>query len=141
MKKLISVLISLFFVFSPVLAASDVVVYSNDSGKFGLKDENNNIITEADYKKLIRLGDNAFIALKRSKYGLISKDGTELVKFKYTHAARLLGKYVKFKMSINSTKTRTTNQCSSGCFRYKHTFVKYKKLKYIVAFLHIWRCF
>ncbi len=97
MKKLISVLISLFFVFSPVLAASDVVVYSNDSGKFGLKDENNNIITEADYKKLIRLGDNAFIALKRSKYGLISKDGTELVKFKYTHAARLLGKYVKFK--------------------------------------------
>ena len=97
MKKLISVLISLFFVFSPVLAASDVVVYSNDSGKFGLKDENNNIITEADYKKLIRLGDNAFIALKRSKYGLISEDGTELVKFKYTHAARLLGKYVKFK--------------------------------------------
>ena len=97
MKKLISVLISLFFVFSPVLAASDVVVYSNDSGKFGLKDENNNIITEADYKKLIRLGDNAFIALKRSKYGLISKDGTELVKFKYTPAARLLGKYVKFK--------------------------------------------
>ena len=97
MKKLISVLISLFFVFSPVLAASEVVVYSNDSGKFGLKDENNNIITEADYKKLIRLGDNAFIALKRSKYGLISKDGTELVKFKYTHAARLLGKYVKFK--------------------------------------------
>ena len=97
MKKLISVLISLFFVFSPVLAASDVVVYSNDSGKFGLKNENNNIITEADYKKLIRLGDNAFIALKRSKYGLISKDGTELVKFKYTHAARLLGKYVKFK--------------------------------------------
>lgn len=97
MKKLISVLISLFFVFSPVLAASDVVVYSNDSGKFGLKDENNNIITEADYKKLIRLGDNAFIALKRSKYGLISKDGTELVKLKYTHAARLLGKYAKFK--------------------------------------------
>lgn len=97
MKKLISVLISLFFVFSPVLAASDVVVYSNDSGKFGLKDENDNIITEADYKKLIRLGDNAFIALKRSKYGLISKDGTELVKFKYTHAARLLGKYAKFK--------------------------------------------
>ena len=97
MKKLISVLISLFFVFSPVFAVSDVVVYSNDSGKFGLKDENNNIITEADYKKLIRLGDNAFIALKRSKYGLISKDGTELVKFKYTHAARLLGKYAKFK--------------------------------------------
>ena len=96
MKKLISVLISLFFVFSPVFAVSDVVVYSNDSGKFGLKDENN-IITEADYKKLIRLGDNAFIALKRSKYGLISKDGAELVKFKYTHAARLLGKYAKFK--------------------------------------------
>ena len=96
MKKFLSVLISFFFILSPVIAASDVQIYSDDSGKFGLKSENN-VITEADYKKLIRLGDNAFIAFKRSKYGLISKDGDVLVEFKYTHAARILGKYAKLK--------------------------------------------
>ena len=96
MKKFLSVLISLFFILSPAIAASDVQIYSDDSGKFGLKSENN-VITEADYKKLIRLGDNAFIAFKRSKYGLISKDGDVLVEFKYTHAARILGKYAKLK--------------------------------------------
>ena len=96
MKKFLSVLISFFFILSPVIAASDVQIYSDDSGKFGLKSENN-VITEVDYKKLIRLGDNAFIAFKRSKYGLISKDGDVLVEFKYTHAARILGKYAKLK--------------------------------------------
>ncbi len=96
MKKFISVLISLIVLSSSVFAAGEVTVYS-DSGKFGLQDENNNIITKPVYKKLIRLGDNSFIALKGSRYGIVSKDGTILVNFKYSHAARLLGKYAKFK--------------------------------------------
>ena len=96
MKKFISVLISLIVLSSSVFAAGEVTVYS-DSGKFGLQDENNNIITKPVYKKLIRLGDNSFIALKGSRYGIVSKDGTILVNFKYSHAARLLGKYTKFR--------------------------------------------
>ena len=96
MKKFISVLISLIVLSSSVFAAGEVTVYS-DSGKFGLQDENNNIITKPVYKKLIRLGDNSFIALKGSRYGIVSKDGTILVNFKYSHAARLLGKYAKFR--------------------------------------------
>ncbi len=75
--------------------AAEVSVYSED-GKFGLKDMNNNVIVEPAYKKLIILGDSSYIALKGSKYGLISNTGETILDFKYSHAARILGKFVRF---------------------------------------------
>lgn len=73
---------------------SGVEVYSED-GKFGLKDAEGNIIVEPDYKKMIRLGDSAWIIQKGSKFGLMDYSGNYLIKPKYRHVARIFGKYVK----------------------------------------------
>ena len=94
MKRIILAIFLLSTIIGRV-AASEVSVYSED-GKFGLKDTNNNVIVTPTYKKLIILGDSSYIALKGSKYGLISNTGETILDFKYTHAARILGKFVKF---------------------------------------------
>ena len=73
---------------------SDVVVFSEDN-KFGLKDNNGNIIVEPDYNKLIRLGETSWIVQKKNKFGIMDCDGNFLVKPKFRHAERVLGKYVK----------------------------------------------
>lgn len=71
-------------------------VFSENS-LFGLKDENNNIIVEPQYKKLIRIGESSWIAQhKKMKFGLIDNDGNILVPLKYRHTDRILGKYAKF---------------------------------------------
>lgn len=73
---------------------SDMVVYS-DEGNFGLKDKSGNIVVDAQYKKLIRLGENAWIIQKGSRFGLMDSNGKILVKPKYRHVDRVLGKYAK----------------------------------------------
>lgn len=73
---------------------SDVVVFSEDN-KFGIKDLNENIILEADYNKIIRLGNNSWIVQKGNKFGLVNCDGVYLIKPKYRHVERIFGKYVK----------------------------------------------
>ena len=73
---------------------SDMVVYS-DEGNFGLKDKSGNIVVNAQYKKLIRLGENAWIIQKGSRFGLMDSNGKILVKPKYRHVDRVLGKYAK----------------------------------------------
>ena len=73
--------------------ASDVSVYVED-GRFGLK-EGTTQITEPIYKKLILLGDNSYIALKGFRYGILSRQGEVILDFKYSHANRVLGKFVK----------------------------------------------
>lgn len=78
------------------VSMSDLTVFS--SGKknlFGLKDKQGNIIVEPQYKKLIRLGDSAWIVQKKNKFGLIDNNGNYLVEPKYRHADRILGKYLK----------------------------------------------
>ena len=75
---------------------AESVVYS-ENNKFGLKDKNNNIITKAEYKKLIRLGENAWIMQDGVKFGIINDEGRVLVKPKYNQAERVLGKFVKFR--------------------------------------------
>lgn len=94
MKKLI-----IFFFIILISAGNSfgAEVYQ-EKNKFGLK-EGENIILDAKYKKLIRLGENSFIALKGSRYGVVDKEGKTLIDFKYSHAARVLGKYVKLKNS------------------------------------------
>ena len=62
---------------------------------FGLKDENENIIVEPVYKKMIVLGDSSFIVQKGSKFGLMDYNGNILIPIKYTHVERVLGKYLK----------------------------------------------
>ena len=78
------------------VSMSDLTVFS--SGKknlFGLKDKQGNIIVEPQYKKLIRLGDSAWIVQRKNKFGLIDNNGNYLVEPKYRHADRILGKYLK----------------------------------------------
>ena len=73
-----------------------VKTYSlDDNITFGLEYENGEKITKPVYKKLIRLGDNAWIVQKGSKYGIINNDGKYLIKTKYRHADRFFGKYAK----------------------------------------------
>ncbi len=94
MKKLII----FFFIFLFSIGGSFGVEVYQEKNKFGLR-ENETIILDAKYKKLIRLGENAFITLKGNKYGVVDKKGETLIDFKFSHAARVLGKYVKLKNS------------------------------------------
>lgn len=104
MKKLF-VLLGLFLILQNISVAaeektpvahkmSDVVVYS-DEGNFGLKDKAGNIVVDADYKKLIRLGNTSWIIQKKNRFGIMDCDGNYLVKPKYRHVERVFGKYAK----------------------------------------------
>ncbi len=98
MRNIICRALLLVFFTTGVCAATPVVSVFNLDGKFGLKDGAGNVVADANYKKLIVLGDNeSYIALKGSRYGLISSTGDILLDFKYSHAARVLGKFVKFR--------------------------------------------
>lgn len=79
------------------ISMDDEVVFSNDKKNvlFGLKDKSGNIIVDAQYKKLIRVGNSAWIINKKNKYGLIDCSGNILVEPKFRHVDRMLGKYVK----------------------------------------------
>ena len=76
------------------LTNSDVVVYS-EKNLFGLKDKEGNIIVKPEYRKLIRLGDSAWIIQKKYKFGLMNNSGEILVEPKYRHVDRIFGKYLK----------------------------------------------
>ena len=93
MKKLAFILISLFLLNLTVFA--DTSVYS-DNSRFGLKN-NTDVITKAKYKKLVRLGNTAWIFQERTKFGIIDDNGNIIIKAKYDQAERVLGKYAKFR--------------------------------------------
>lgn len=94
MKKLAFIL-PLLFLFQ-MCAFADISVYSENSN-FGLKNDNGQIITKANYKKLVRLGESSWIMQKGTKFGIINDDGELLVKPVYNQAERVAGKYVKFR--------------------------------------------
>lgn len=79
------------------ISMDDEVVFSNEKKNvlFGLKDKSGNIIVDAQYKKLIRVGNSAWIINKKNKYGMINCAGNILVEPKFRHVDRMLGKYVK----------------------------------------------
>ena len=79
------------------LSMNEIAVFSNEKGDlFGLKAKNSDeIIVDAKYKKLIRLGNSSWIINQKNKYGLIDCSGEILVEPKYRHVDRMLGKYVK----------------------------------------------
>lgn len=62
----------------------------SENNKFGLI-KNQEKITPAIYKKLIRLGDSSWLFMKGSKYGIISNEGEILTNTKYTNAHRFSG--------------------------------------------------
>lgn len=69
-------------------------VYS-ENGKFGLKDKNGKILTEAKFKKVIQLGESAWIIQNGSKFGIMNNEGKIIVDAKYNNAERILGKFAK----------------------------------------------
>lgn len=71
------------------------VFKDNEESLFGLKSCDDRVIVEPEYKKMIILGDTSFIVQKGTKFGLIDNQGNEIVPVKYTHAERVLGKYLK----------------------------------------------
>lgn len=78
------------------LTMQDVVVFSNNkSTLFGLKDKSGNIVVDAQYKKLIRLGTSSWIINKKNKYGIMDSSGNILVEPKFRHVDRMMLKYVK----------------------------------------------
>ena len=93
MKRVILLLILVLCM--PVWA--NVSVYSDNNGKFGLKDSKGNVIAEPDYKKLIKLGESAWIMQKGNKFGVIHDTGKVIVEPKFNQAERVLGKYAKLR--------------------------------------------
>ncbi len=92
MKKLL--ILTAFILFLQNLSFADIKIYSEDN-KFGIKDENQVVLVEPIYNKIIRLGDKSFIVQKKNKFGLINKEGEILLPIKYRHVERVLGKYAK----------------------------------------------
>ena len=92
MKKCALLILSLLVLQNVVLAEPKVF---NEDGKFGLKDENGQIIVNAKYKKLIRLGEDGWIIQDGSKFGIINDNGQVIVPAKYNRAERVLGKFAK----------------------------------------------
>ena len=105
MKKFL-LFISLILIFPNIVCAdvktgnvtksSEIKIYTDNNKVFGLKrQDNDEIIIQPEYKKIIRLGDSSFIVQKRNKFGLIDLNGNILVPIEYTHVDRMLGKYLK----------------------------------------------
>lgn len=87
-------LLSLLFIFLANHTFAATTVFSQNE-LFGLKDAQNNIIVTPKYKKLIRLGESAWVMQNKNKFGIINNNGEVLVEPKYTKAERVLSKYVK----------------------------------------------
>ena len=75
---------------------TDVKVISKDNKYYGLATSDGSVIVEAKYKKVIKLGNNAWIIQnKANKFGLMDNKGKILVPIKFRHAERLFDKWVK----------------------------------------------
>lgn len=114
-----------------------VQTYSNDDNiTFGLEVKGGEKITKPIFKKIIRLGDNAWVVQKGSKYGIMGNDGKYLIKPKYRHADRYFGKYVKlgndndFGVYNDSGKAIVKPEYSQVELLYGKMFLTCKKYKY-----------
>ena len=92
MKKLSFLILALMLVQN--LGFAEPMVFSDD-GKFGLKDEKGVVIVNAEYKKLIRLGETGWLIQDGTKFGIMNDTGRILVEPKYNSAERVLGKFAK----------------------------------------------
>ncbi len=114
---------------------SNLTVYS-ENNKFGLKNNKDEIIVKAHYKKLIRLGDSSWIIQKRNKFGLIDCNGNYLVAPRYSHVERMFGKWVKlgnekdYGLYDETGKTVIPPMFSSIEPLFGHKFLTYRNYKY-----------
>lgn len=99
MKKFLLVLTLLVFG-SSVFAQENLTTYSKGS-KFGLQTKSGEIVTDAKFNKLIRLGQTSWIVQQGWFFGLIDNEGNYIIKPKYTRAERVLGRFVKFSNGSN----------------------------------------
>ena len=91
MKKSALILLAMLMT---ILSAFPAQIYSE--GKlFGLKYDEGKLITKAEYSKIIRLGDDAYIICENNKFGIMNSSGEILIKPKYAYADRFFDKYVK----------------------------------------------
>ena len=81
MKKLFLTTLLLLINSLSAFSADEIVQTYGENNKFGLI-KNNEKITKAEFKKLIRLGESSWLFLKGSKYGIISNTGEVLT---YNH--------------------------------------------------------
>ena len=93
MRKFL-LLIGFICLFTGTALAQELKTFS-ENGYFGLKDSAGNVIVDAEFKKLIKIGNSSWLVQKRGKYGLIDNEGNYLVQPKYRHADRILGRFAK----------------------------------------------
>lgn len=118
-------------------APIDAITFTQDS-LWGLKDKNNDtILVEPIYKKLIPVGAHAWIVQnKKNKFGLIDDKGKILVPIKYNHTDRLAGRFAKFGNSNDYGiydefgKTIVQPEYSKVDLLYGKMFLTYKNYKY-----------
>lgn len=104
MKKILMVLILFCVSIIPVIGETNAQTITNDDvilyqvyNKWGLKDQSGCTLTEAIYKKMIRIGYHTWLVqAKNDKFGLTDEIGNIIIEPKYRHSERILGKYVKF---------------------------------------------
>ncbi len=100
MKKIFTMLIIIITQVSAiceVVNAAEVNTFSQNNKYYGLVDKDGNTVLEAKYKKVIKLGKNAWIVQnKKNRFGLMDNEGKILVPLKYRHVERLFDKWVKF---------------------------------------------
>ncbi len=101
MKKF---LIIVFFVCALGVCAEEIqdaelttgpVEVFQENNRFGLMSETCQVLVKPVFKKLIKVGDSAWICQKNNRFGMIDKSGNYLVKPKYRFADRVFGKYAK----------------------------------------------
>ena len=99
MKKIFTILVVLFCfggAGSFAITNDDVVLYQNDAELWGLKNQNDEVLIEPAYKKMIRIGYHSWLVQgENNKYGLTDEVGNIIVEPKYRHSGRILGKYAK----------------------------------------------
>ncbi|MBR6127801.1 WG repeat-containing protein [bacterium] len=94
MKRVTLLLLMLLTLQSSAFASSTVF---SENEKFGLKNDSGEVVTKAKYKKLVRLGEKAWIMQDGNRFGILSDNGKILEEAKYSQAERVLGKFVKLK--------------------------------------------
>mgnify|MGYP001084167164 CR=1 FL=1 len=92
MKKIVFILALILILQNCAFAEKP---FYNDKNLWGIKGDDETVLVEPEYKKLIILGENTYIVQKRGKFGVIDSSNNILVPIKYTHAERVLGKFVK----------------------------------------------
>lgn len=96
MKRIFLLLSVIILMNSAAIAGDEGVMTYSQKNKFGLKTTSDTIVTNAEFKKLIRLGNSSWIVQKGSNFGLIDNEGNYVLQPKYATAERLVGRFVKF---------------------------------------------